>query len=392
MNLSTKDIQMKNIHGRWLLLLLIASGLYANQLVDFSLRANKEYPYVKEAVELTFTAEQKDRSDVMFFFLEPKKSPDYKITLLKKEANELAYHHKKTTFHYLLFPLKSGKIAIDFNFTVKVASDEAIAQVYEGSRDNVKWIETDNTHISLTPLELQVKALPQDVDLVGEFEINSQIDKTSIDAYEALHLKYFLKGIGFDEFNLELIPQNDALNIFKNITKHYNKASPKGYEIQQEYSYAIVASQDFILPSQSIHCFSPQDNRYYTLKTKEYKVHVNPANTETLLDRDEYPSEPFFYEKVQNFFLYVLIFLAGFISAKILHREKKKDKKSAFEDIYNTTDAKELLFLLTNKYQNQKEFYPLHHKLEDIVYNKKSTYKFQQIKKEIVKIIKGLKS
>ncbi|MEO1937282.1 MAG: hypothetical protein ABGW85_01470, partial [Sulfurimonas sp.] len=81
---------MKNIHGRLLLLLLIVSGLYANELVDFSLRANKKHPYVKEAVELTFTAEQKDRSDVMFFFLEAKKSPDYKITLLKKEANELA--------------------------------------------------------------------------------------------------------------------------------------------------------------------------------------------------------------------------------------------------------------------------------------------------------------
>ncbi|MEO1937505.1 MAG: hypothetical protein ABGW85_02605, partial [Sulfurimonas sp.] len=346
---------------------------------------------VKEAVELTFTAEQKDRSDVMFFFLEAKKSPDYKITLLKKEAKELVYHHKKTTFHYLLFPLKSGKIAIDFDFTVKVASDEAIAQVYEGSRDNVKWIETDNTHIALRPLELEVKALPHDVDLVGEFEISSQIDKTTTDAYEGIHLKYFLKGLGFDEFNLELIPQNSSLNIFKDIIKHYNKATPNGYEIQQEYSYAILANKDFMIPSQTIHCFSPQKNKYYTLKTKEYQVHVKALNKELLLDKDEYPSEPFFFEKVQNFFLYVLIFLAGFISAKILHREKKKLTKSAFEDIYNTTDAKELLFLLTNKYQNQKEFYPFHHKLEDIVYNTKSTYKFQQIKKEIAKIIKGLK-
>ena len=383
---------MKNIHGRWLLLLmlLVGSGLYANRLVDFNFKANKRLVYEKEALELTFTAEQKDRSDVMFFFLEPKKSPEYKITLLKKEATELAYHHKRTTFHYLLFPLKSGKVAIEFDFTVKVASDEAIAQVYEGSRDNVKWIETDNTTIPLDPFEIEVKALAQEVDLVGDFTIDSKIDKTDTDPYEGVHLKYFLKGIGFDEFNLDLIPQNNSLDIFKDIIKHYNKATPKGYEIRQEYSYAILANEDFTLPSQEIRCFSPQKNSYYTLKTKEYKIHVNRPNKASLLDKEEYPKEPFVYEKIQDLFLYALIFFAGFASAKIFHREKKIEKIAAFEDIKKSTSAKELLFLLTNKYQDKKEFYPFHQKLEDIVYNKKSPYQFKEVKREIEKVIKRL--
>jgi len=379
---------MKSIHGKLLLLLLFTLSLSANPLAKYELTTNKQTPYIKEAVEITFTAEQLERTDVMFFFLEPQASKEYKITLLKKESTELAYHHKKTTYHYLLFPLKSKDIDVRFHFTIKVASDEAVAQVYEGSRDNVKWIETDNTQIPLKPLTLHVKALQKDVSLVGDFTLQQKVAKTEISAYDTLQVKYFLKGVGFDEFHLELIPPQKGIDIFTNITKHYNKATPDGFVIQQEYNYALVAKEDFTIPKKSILCFSPKKKLYYTLETKAYKIHVTPMDATEILDSNEAPSEPFFYEKVADFFLYLLIFAAGYFTAKISYKKEKKElDKEPFSALKEAKNAKEMLFLLTNRYAEIKALYPFHKELEELVYKNKQSKNFTKIKKAILEKI-----
>jgi hypothetical protein len=384
---------MKNIRGNYALLILLFlcsfSGLSANELANYSLKSSTTNPYLKEAVEISFSAEQKESSDVMFFFLEPKKSSDYKITLLKKESTELAYHHKKTTFHYLLFPLKSGEVKVAFDFIIKQASDEAVAEVYEGGRDNVKWIETDNTHIELDPLVLDVKKIADDVVLVGDFRLESSIDKEQVDAYESVNVKYKLTGVGFDEFQLKLIQESSNYNLFEELTKHYNKATKEGYKIEQEYNYAILAKESFSIKAQTIRCFLPKEKRYYTLKTKAYNVTVTPLPKEEILDSEEYPKVDYFYEKVQSFFIYLLIFAAGYMSAKIAPK-RKKEKREAFLDLKKANNAKEMLALLTNKYATYKQLYPFHKELEDLLYSDKKRGEFSTIKSALLKRLKEL--
>jgi hypothetical protein len=358
--------------------------LFAQQLAHYSLQSSTDTPYVKEAVEITFTAEQKDNSDVMFFFLEPKKSKEYKIVLLNKEAQELGYHHKKTRFRYLLFALKSGKISVDFDFVIKVASDEAVAQVYEGSRDNVKWIETQNTHITLKPLQLQVKNIDKNVSLVGDFTIHSTIDKTVVDAYEGVNLKYFLKGVGFDEFSLHFLNSTKEIEVFEDITKHFNKATKDGFEIQQEYAYAILAKKDFIIPQKKILCFSPKQKQYYTLNTKAYKVKVNALNPQEILDTKESPKTGFLYEQFTNTFLYLLIFIAGYFSAKIPLPILKKKKNQSYLDIKDAKSPKELLFILSNNYLHYKELEAVRQELEIMIYHKGKRRSLKKIKEEIL--------
>jgi hypothetical protein len=387
----TKDIPMKHVHGKLSLLFLglfLPMGLIAQQLAHYNLVSSTNKPYIKEAVEITFTAEQTDNTDVMFFFLEPKKSKYYKIILLKKEAEELGYHHKKTRFYYLLFPLKSGKVTVDFDFVIKVASDEAVAQVYEGSRDNVKWIETQNTHISLQPLQLQVKNIDKNVSLVGDFTIHSKIDKTVVDAYEGINLKYFLKGVGYDDFSLDFLHLNKDIEVFEDITKHYNKATKDGFEIQQEYAYVILAQKDFEIPQQKILCFSPKQKRYYTLTTKAYKIKVNTINPEEILDTKESPEQTNIIDKrFIDIFLYLLIFLAGYFSAKIPLPVFKKKIAPLYADINNTKTPKELLFILSNNYLHYQELEKIRQELETIVYHKKKSRPLKKIKEEVLEKI-----
>ena len=387
MSLSTKDTQMKHTLGKMTLFILLSLTLYANELAEFSLTTDKKSPYEKEAVEITFHARQIKHDNVMFFFVTPKKSANYKIVLLQKEAKELAYHDKEAEFHYLLFALKSGKINVEFNFVIKVASDDAVAQVYTGSRDNVKWIETDDTEISVKPLVLDVKKLSKNVDLVGDFTLTQKIDKESAKAYEKINIKYFLKGIGFDDFNIDPLGDIEGVDIFTDVIKHANKATKEGYKIQREFNYAIIAPKNFTIPATKIECFSPAKNRFYTLTTKPHTIDVQALPKSELLDKEEYPKQENYSKESTNFFIYLLIFIAGYISAKI-NIKIPFIEKHRYKDIQKSNNPKDLLYTLMHSYADRglEHYYA---PLEDMAYGKKGKKSFAKIKREILNILQN---
>ena len=382
---------MKHTLGKrsLLLLLFFVPFLTAHELAEFSLTTDKKSPYVKEAVEITFHAHQINHDNVMFFFVTPKKSTDYKIVLLQKETKELAYHDKDTEFHYLLFARKSGKISVDFDFVIKVASDNAVAQVYTGSRDNVKWIETDDTEISIDPLELDVKKLSKNVDLVGDFTLTQKLDKERAKAYEKINIKYFLKGVGFDDFSIDPLGSIEGVDIFTDVIKHANKATKDGYKIQREFNYAIIAPKSFTIPATKIECFSPAKNRYYTLTTKPHTIDVQALPTSELLDKEEYPKQKNYSKESTNFLIYLLIFIAGYISAKI-NIKIPFIEKNRYKDIQKSSNPKELLYILMHSYADKglEHYYT---PLEDMAYGKKGKKSFAKIKREILQSLQKKK-
>ncbi len=383
MSLSTKDTQMKHTLGKIILLFIYCGSVaFASPLATYELTSNKTNPTIKEAIEIKFVAHQNNHENVMFFFLEPKKSPDYKIVLLKKEAKELSYHDKKTSFSFLLFALKSGHIKVDFDFTIKTASDRAVAQVYEGSRDNVKWIETDNTKVKITPLSLNVKKLAWHVDLVGDFKLNSTIDKTNIDAYESTNIKYSLSGIGYDDIDINLIENIQGVKVFSDITKHNYKTTKDGYKMTMEFNYALLSDKSFKIGVKEIKCYSPKTDTYYTLKTKPYDITVTKLDSSTLVDKEDFPKQKDYFKYIKEFFIYLLIFIAGYMSAKFIPTNTKK-KKEKFEDIKSAKNAKELLYILMHNY-SQHNIETFTKRLEEIAYYKSNSDDFVKIKREIL--------
>ena len=381
---------MKNTLGKTviLLFLFITPNLLANELATYDFSVSNKNPYLKEAVKITFVATQEDKEDVMFFFLEAKKSKDYKIILLNKDAEKLEYHHKKTTFTYLFFPLSTGDISIDFDFTIKVASDKAVAQVYEGSRDNVKWIETINTKVKLNPLILSVKSLEQRVDLVGDFVLTSKLDKQNINAYESANISYTLSGLGYDKFDIAPIDAIDHVDIFSDMTKHYEKATQDGYDIKREFNYALVSDRTINIEPKAIRCYSVKKEKYYTLKTQEYTINVKKMAKQELIDSVDFPKKEFELTFLKDFFIYMIIFLSGYITAKYTPISFIKRNKK-YRDIVETTTPKELLYLLMHKYQKRGlEVY--YEALNDIVYGNTSKSKFKKIKKAVLKELNHL--
>ena len=393
MNLSTKDIQMKNTLGKILLIILLEVFAIANSyLANYSLTANKTNVHVKEAIEITLKAQQTDTTDVMFFFLEPKASHDYKIELLQKVENEISYHNKQTTFTYLLFPLVKGEIKVDFNFTIKVASDEAVAQVYRGSRDNVKWIETKNTDIILSPIILNVQRLEYGTKLIGDFELISKIDNKNINAYESSNITYTLIGNGYDKIDINPITNIGNVNIFRDITKHFSKATKDGYKIKREFNYALLSDKTFDVDSKEIKCFSPKKNIYYTLKTDSYKINVTKTDISTIIDKEDYPQQIHDFSILINLLVYLIVFLTGFISAKLLPKDILKrfyKKDDNLIDIKKSKNPKALLLTLLKNYSNE-DLEDVYKELEKLMYKKAGYKSFKSIKEALIESLKKI--
>lgn len=389
MNLSTKDIPMKSTLGKISILLLLCINLFSDsELARYSLTANKTDVYEKEAVKISFVAHQTQHDNIMFFFLEPKKSNKYDIALLQKSAQEIAYHEKQTTFTFLLFPLVDGEVEVDFDFTIKVASDDAVAEIYTGGRDNVEWIQTNDTKVKIKPIKLSVKRLEEGVDLVGDFKLATKIDKIAINEYETLNATYTLQGLGFDKIDIEPISKIKDVNIFSDVTKFYNKETENGYEIKREFHYALLSNKDFKIEKKKFKCYSPSKNVYYTLQTNEYNISVSTLDKSELVDTINYPKKVDYFKDVKDFLIYIFIFSIGFISAKIVPTKLYMFKtKSEFSDIKNSKTPKELLYTLAKNY-SKVDFKEHLNKLENIVYADANARDFEAIKKEILQIVR----
>ena len=378
---------MKKSLGKTVFLfLLIQASLVANELATYTLTTTKHSANIKEPIEITFTAKQKDHTDHMYFLLEPKESPDYEIHLLKKFIDDKTYHASKTEFRYILFPLKSGKIKVNFNFTIQTASDRAVAQSFVEDHDDNVAIQMSNKKIALKPLTLIVKELTQTVDLIGDFTLKSQINKTNTTSYDDISLIYTLQGKGYPPKDIALLNKIDNVTLFTEEENVYNKLTIDGYAIQRKYIYALSSKNNFSIPAIQLQAYSPTKHKFYTLKTPKHNITVTAIDTKTLLDTKEAPvsKELINIAQIKQLFIYVLIFISGFVSAKLgeSHLFRKK-KEKRLHDIQQASSPKELILLLINKYAN-KDISRYIKDLEALEYHKNPSLSFNDIKKIIL--------
>jgi len=359
--------------------------LSASDLCDYSFKVSNNTPFVKESVEIVFEAVQKDKSRVMFFELKPKESEDLELHLLEKTDMKKSYHDNRVRYRYILYPLKSREIELGFDFKVQEASDEAVEKFYTGNRDVINPMATDDTDIELKPLVFHVKTLEKKVDFVGDFQLDVQLDKKEIDAYEQLNITYKLKGKGKAEVKKDILPKIDGVDKFLEFSGDV-KSFIKGGEVV--YRYALLSDKDFMIPEVKIECFSPKKQKYYTLKVPAQNIKVSSTKAVNLLDEeDSYPTTAFDYSKMLSYINGFLLFIAGFIVAKLdfMRYLKRKEPKldPIVQKIKKAKDEKELLQVLLSSHDTA--YKPYIKELEESIYEEKKC-DFSKLKDELSKL------
>ncbi|MEA3554625.1 MAG: BatD family protein [Campylobacterota bacterium] len=369
-----------------------------SSIYDLEIAVNKKEGYVGEDILFTLIFKyRKDTQLVDLNFYKPNFENFWTKELQSKEQiiqGDYVVHQ----LNYLLFPQKDGKLSIE---PLRI---DAI--VSENTTQNYGFFSTNSTKsipIYSNRLDLDIKPLPKDIKLIGEFEISSTIDKTNITQGEAISYKLNIKGRG----NLDDL---DEIKLSIPNTTIYDNPSKKEFNIKDELyggiynkTYSIVAQNDFEIPAISLKYFDKKTQTIKTIKTKSYTIKVKGAvKKAAILEVAKTQKTLAASQAVQNkivedivkttdnqkiiFFILGMIFASILISLYFIFKNKrvKKEETPLSKQIKKVNSLDKLLKLLV-VYINIDE------QLDKIIYdleNKKSKTELKKVKKEVLNIIK----
>ena len=332
------------------------SVAFAND-ISYDFYLSNKTPYKNEAIFLEVNITQEDDSVVMLFKFNLKKSKAY--TFHQVEFNEDdKYHHLKHRYKYVIYPKQTGKIALDFEMIKSRTDDEKVAYSIAGDRDNIKDLVKQDTVVTLKPLPLEVKPLPNGTVLVGDYTLTYELDKNSTKAYDPVHLKVLLKGKGSTP-PLKLLSKSKNYHLFTQVPKIKSIYSSKGSYHTVEWDYAISAKEDFVLPKVVLKAFNPQNKKSYELFLPTQAISVTQVDKESILDKEDTPSvSSSDWSWLGQLFSYLAVFIAGFLLPRdILKRRWSKKRLVVVKDeVVEAKTDKELLkvLLARNNMKNKK--------------------------------------
>ena len=344
--------------------------LHANDM-SYTSQVNNKTPYLNEAILLEVNLTQENHSKVMMFKFNLKASKAYEFHQVGFKDYE-KYHDLRHEYKYLIYPKKAGAVSLEFELLKFITNDDKVAYAISGDRDNVKGLEKEDIVVQVEPLKLEVKALPENIDLVGDFKLIHRLDKKETDAFDPVNLKVELKGKGsVDSF--ELLKKSEEYRVFTQAPKVKAFPSRSGTTTTIEWDYAISAAKDFVLPKVLLKAFNPETQKVYELVLPSYAIKVNEVSKSSLLDKENspLPSKGIDWDFWKWVFSYVFVFLAGVLMPRDLFRRKKLIEKSdedvLVEKISAAKTHKGLLQILL--LENDDRFSKAIVALEDVVYN-----------------------
>ena len=358
---------MKKNLGSLLFFLLINTA-HASSLCTYYFEVSNTNPFVKEGVTITFSASQKDKSAVMFYELSPVKGANFELYFLKKEEDKSIYHDKKVRYSYLLYPLKEGELTLKFDFKVSLASDKSMEEFASGNRDVIKPMMTDETMIALEPLLFQVKKVPVNSKLYGDYTLSMQTSDKNIHTHESVNVTYTIQGEGYPSTLQMILPKSQGVEQFLEVQDMKNG--------KQVFHYVFSSDKDFTIPSVELLAFSTLKNEAYKLKTAPIMIKVKQPIAKDILDeKNSLPDAAFDWNNLLPYLNALLLFLAGFVVAKLNLLERFRKKQTTLNPFHQkikaSKDEKTLLKLLLS--ENDPRFSPYIIALEKAIYHDKRT-------------------
>lgn len=314
-----------------------------------------------------------------------------KIDNTNKRYEENGYIIQELEF--LLFPQKSGKLEID-PLRVDVQMVESSSNSSFSFFTGVPIVEK----VYSNKLEFEVKQLPQNLNLIGDFEINATIDKSEINLGESVTYKLDIQGSGnfddIEDFKLN-IPNATIYDNKPEVKTEYSKDVYKG---KYTKNFSIVPNSSLEIPSIQLKYFNKNENRVITKKTPIFNIKVNGQKEQRVVlqkPKEEKISEEKIMLKAEiSTQDKVLFFILGIMSTLLifglyfyvkLQKSKINIKDTPLEKLVkNTKDKNELMKVMVPYLKNDMD-------LDSLIFEcQKSEKEFKNLKKEILKRLKEI--
>jgi len=248
--------------------------------VRLEMSVDKKEAYVGEAITLNLTFKSLPNASydkVELSEPELKKFWSKKVQGLKQGRDG---EFRTQTYTYVLFPQEEGTFKLKPPFVrlgrrVRggrgVFSDPFLGNI--GVRMNWKKLFANE-------LILNIKPLPNNLEVYGDFKITAGVDKQEVKANKPINLTIDIMGQGniedIQKFKLD-IP--NAV-VYSDELKVSNSGITKGIVTQK---LAIVADRDFTIPSMSFTFFDAKTKKEKTIKTDPINIKVTGSSTQALV-------------------------------------------------------------------------------------------------------------
>jgi len=259
---------------------------------------------------------------------------------------------------------------------------------------------TKDVNIYSNELNFDVKALPSNIKLVGDFEIETTIDKQKVKHGEAISYKLKIKGTG----NIDDIP--DIKLPIKDVTIYENKPEIKTYISNDKYEgtyekvYSIIPNKSFTIPSINFEFFDKEQQKVISKTTKSYDIEVEDAekreevvlekakDENKVLETKEIIVEKISFKDRVMFFIFGVLFTVLVFSIYFYINRykniKKEELKPLSKKVKETKTKIELIKILA-------VYMKIDSRLDELIYQLEKVEDVNIIKKQILKILKELK-
>ncbi len=353
---------------------------------DFILNmdVDKKSVYVGESIKLVVTFKQKLNAHADRVELSEPKLEDFWIKKVEgiEKSSDADYIVQKLT--YILFPQKSGKYIIkpleaNIGKLVQRRSSFFDDPFFDSFTSEFRWQKIFSNEI-----ELDIKPLPNGIELFGDFEIEASVDKYEVKANKPVNLTITIKGEGniddIKKFDLDI----DQAIVYADEPKITSTLTNGVYGGEFIQKIAIIAENDFEIPPIELTYFDKKTKKIKTIKTKPIYIKVKGGikkekkpDLETLHDDNNIKSSnqkvKIANESDHIKYLFLLIgFLLGGVIGYFINRVQKKEVKKELDIIKAIKKAKtdkELFELLLPYAKKDKLITQTLEKLEQNLYN-----------------------
>jgi len=343
-----------------------------------SLEASKKELYVGEPFTLTLVIKQKNgvsALDNKFV------APDLKGFWVKSEGSAQrgsGNGYTATKVEYKLAPQREGNLTIS-PAQLKIAT--------RSGRNNwgtlipqLKW----RTYYS-NELHIKVKALPNNVKIIGDFTLSATANKKEVNPNEPVNVTIKVVGEGNLEDIESFKPYVKDVNVFD------EKLQVDGNVLTQKLVF--VGEKDFTIPSFELVFFNSKTAKVQKITTEpiEIKVNGNVQKSEVKIQRDETATTPAKKSEViktkvevkDNYILVAIAFAVGVVLGVLLMSIKFKTSDKKRKKV-NLKDEKLLLMKLLPFKDNDADVQNIVDTLEHNIYSKEKKPLDKKLLKEII--------
>ncbi|BDY12564.1 BatD family protein [Hydrogenimonas cancrithermarum] len=299
-----------------------------------ALQSDRKEAYVGQVVQVTVRFKEKRDIPVMNVDFVPIKYENFWVKRVGREKRYSEGNYLVHEIRYLFFPQKPGSLTIG-PAVVKVAIAKKMRDAFGFIVRQPKWIT-----VTSSPLTLDVKPLPDDLKLVGDFRLHVDAEPRRVDAGKPVRLSIRVEAEGnIEDFDLPPL-RIDGVTVYSDAPKIEQRYSHGIYSGTWEKRYVLIADRPFVIPPFSLRYFDPKREKIERLESDPIRIEVRgDALSKKRTDEIKDASKPTKEKRNMMVWLYGSSLIAFFVGMAAMYlisrwRERRgRDGKKRFCDV-----------------------------------------------------------